>query len=88
MVAVKDSANIAYTFQHQGHVSGTFESGSRDDDWSNEGQNADLAKNWQNFTTGTQARLEASAKLDMVNLTNSVIGTLGTVLGIVAIVIA
>jgi hypothetical protein len=88
VIAVKDSANLVYTFQHQGHASGTFEPGSRDDDWSNDGQNADLANHWASFTTATQARLEASARLDMVNLTNSLIGTLGTVLGVIAIVAA
>jgi hypothetical protein len=36
--AVKDSRNIIYTFEHKGQVAGTFESGSRDDDWSEDGQ--------------------------------------------------
>jgi hypothetical protein len=41
--AVKDSQNNVYTFEHKGHVSGTFESGSRDDDWQTDRQNDAIA---------------------------------------------
>ena len=86
--AVKDSNNMVYTFQHQGHVSGTFESGSRDDNWSNDGQNDAISNNWAAIVAGNTATAEAGANIDLTNLVNSIIGTLGTVLGIVAIVIA
>jgi len=86
--AVKDSQNMVYTFQHNGHVAGTFESGSRDDDWTNDGQNNAIAQNWAHLASGASGTARAAANIDLVNLTNSLIGTLGTVLGIVAIVIA
>ena len=33
---------MVYTFSHSGHVSGTFSSGSRDDDWGNNGFNQQI----------------------------------------------
>lgn len=86
--AIKDSNNNAYTFQHSGHVSGTFESGSRDDDWNIEGQNDSLSSNWANIVASNSGSALSAANIDLTNLVNSLIGTLGTVLGIVAIVIA
>ena len=86
--AVKDSRNVVYTFQHAGHVAGTFESGSRDDDWSTDGQNDAIAQHWTDLARGANATLKASANLDLVNLSNSVIGSLGLVLGVIGIVVA
>jgi hypothetical protein len=86
--AVKDSNNMAYTFQHSGHVSGTFESGSRDDDWNADGQNDALRDNWPAIVAASTASAQAGANIDLTNLVNSLIGTIGTVLGIVAIIIA
>jgi len=85
---VKDTQNRAYTFKHSGHVSGTFEPGSRDDDWSIDGQNDEIAKHWASIVAGNYAIWQASANLDLTNLVNSIIGALGTVLGVVGIVIA
>jgi hypothetical protein len=86
--AVKDSQNMVYTFQHSGHVSGTFESGSRNDDWTVDSRNDDIANRWANIAAGSRGDARADANIELVNLTNSLIGTLGTVLGVVAIVIA
>ena len=85
---VKDSANRLYTFQHSGHVAGTFEPGSRDDDWNVDGRNDAIAQHWTALAAGSGSTLKASASLDMVNLTNAVIGAAGMVLGVVAIVVA
>ncbi|HEY1945967.1 MAG TPA: hypothetical protein VGG97_03105 [Bryobacteraceae bacterium] len=85
--AVKDAQNQVYTFSHAGHVSGTFESGSRDDNWTVDSQDGRLADNWANLGAAATGKSEASSKLDLVNLTNSLIGTLGTVLGVVAIAV-
>ena len=86
--AVKDSQNMVYTFQHTGHVSGTFESGSRDDNWTVDSRNDNVASHWANIAAGSSEEARAAANIDLVNFTNSLIGTLGTVLGVVAIVIA
>jgi uncharacterized membrane protein len=86
--AVKDSNNQAYTFETQGHVAGTFESGSRDYNWNTDGQNDAISTNWAAIATANTASATAAANVDLTNLVNSLIGTLGTVLGIVAIVVA
>jgi hypothetical protein len=86
--AVKDSGNKVYTFQQAGHVAGTFESGSSDYDWNIDGQNDAITQHWPDLARGANSNLLASAKLDLVNLTNSVIGGLGLVLGVIAIVVA
>jgi hypothetical protein len=83
---VKDAANQLYTFQHSGHVAGTFEPGSRDDDWSVDGRNDAIAQHWTALAAGSTSTLKASTSLDLVNLTNSVIGAAGLVLAVVAIV--
>jgi hypothetical protein len=86
--AVKDFRDMVYTFQHAGHVAGTFETGSRDDDWNIEAHNDALSANWSYLTARSTGNGQASATLDLVNVTNSLIGTLGTVLGVVAIAVA
>lgn len=85
---VKDSQNKLYTFEHRGHVSGTFESGSRDDDWSVDGQNDSIAQNWANIIAADFASGRADASGDLTNLVNELIGAVGLVLAVVAIVIA
>ena len=79
---------IPDTAFNQCYVSGTFDSGSRDDIWDNEGQNDALAQNWANIVAANWATAQATANGDLAGLVNSLIGTLGTVLGIVAIVVA
>ncbi len=85
---VKDSRNNVYTFEHMGHVAGTFESGSRDDDWQVDGQNDAIAQNWASIVATDYAAGQANASGDLTSLINGLIGALGTVLGIIAIVIA
>jgi hypothetical protein len=86
---VKDGgANNVYTFEHQGHVSGTFEPGSRDDDWTVDGQNDVIKDNWASIVATNDAPAVANATGDLTNLINEISGIVGTTLGIVAIVIA
>ena len=87
LAGVKDSQNQLYTFQQAGHVSGTFESGSRNFDWNVESQNPKIADNWAFLAAGNTARQTSNANGDFIGLTNSLIGTLGTVLGIIAIAV-
>ena len=86
--AVKDFQNMVYTFQHSGHVSGTFEPGSRDDDWTIDSRNDNIANRWVYIAAGSSGTAKADANIDIINLTNSLIGTLGTVLGVIAIAVA
>ncbi len=88
MIAVKDSQNRVYTFQHDGHASGTFEPGSRNDDWNNDGQKPEIAQYWGDMIAGHTWHADANADGDFTNLFNSIMGTLGTVLAVVAVVAA
>ena len=83
--AVKDSLNQAYSFAHSGSVAGTFESGSRDDDWNVTGQNAAIASNWANITAGGSNLAKASANLDIAALGSSLLTALGDVAKVISI---
>lgn len=85
---VKDSQNLVYAFQHSGHVAGTFQAGSRDDDWRLDSRDDNIANNWANLGAGRSAIVKAEANVDMVNLTNALIGLAGVVLGVAALVVA
>jgi hypothetical protein len=80
--AVKDSQNQAYTFQHSGHINGTFESGSRDDDWRIDSHDDNIANNWISLAAGATSHSVASARGDLAGLTNNLIGAIGLVIGI------
>ena len=56
-VAIVDTLGVAYTFEHKGHTSGTFSSGSRNDDWNNTGSNPTIAKNWGQMRFASYARV-------------------------------
>lgn len=87
VIAVSDGTH-AYTFEHQGHVSGTFESGSRDDDWTDTGTRPELVASWFNIAARNSWSWKADANSDLSNLVNAAVGALGTALGIIAIVAA
>jgi hypothetical protein len=88
VIAVKDGANNAIAFEHQGHVSGTFESGPRDNDWNDTGQRPEIARDWWDIASANASHWEAEANIDLGNLLNTVVGALGTGLGIVALIVA
>jgi hypothetical protein len=85
---VKDFLSHGYSFAHSGHVAGTFESGSRNDDWNNDGQNDAIKDNWFAIAAADSASAKAEVNADLTNLINTVIGIAGTTLGVVAIIIA
>jgi len=85
---VKDSTNTAYTFEHQGQVFGTFESGSRDDDWNNSGQNDEIKQNWANIVAGQTWKANADANGDLTNLLTTALAAVGVVLSVVGIVVS
>ena len=88
VLAVKDSADKVYTFQQNGHVAGTFESGSREFDWDIDEENSAISQNWTNLSTYAVMNAQASVSVDPINLINTVVGGLGLVLGVVSIVVA
>ncbi len=56
-VAIVDTLGTAYTMEYKGHTSGTWSSGSRDDDWEKKGFNATIAKNWGQMRFASYARV-------------------------------
>jgi hypothetical protein len=85
--AVKGAVD-AYTFEHTGHVSGSLESGSSNDNWQEDGQRDVIAQNWAAIVANDSGPAQANATGDLTSLINSIIGAVGTGLGIVAIVAA
>jgi len=84
--AVKSSDGSVYLFTHSGRVHGTFESGSRDDNWNDAGTNPALAAGWTTITKRWSYR--SSARVDMaigplIDDVKSVIGAAGAVIAIV-----
>ena len=81
---VKDTKNQAYTFAHTGEVHGTFDSGSRDDDWNVTGNNPQIAANWA-VLAGGSSMAKASANLDIVALGNSVLTAIGVIVKVISV---
>jgi hypothetical protein len=87
---VVSSAGYAFTFKAAGHLAGTFESGSRDYDWNNTGNNPDIAQRWSELMNGWSYTWSAAVNWDAVSLVNSIVKGMqiaGTVIvAIIAIV--
>lgn len=86
--AVKDSQNIAYTFTESCRVHGTFEAGSRDCDWNDNGYNANIQNNWGSIAAGWYEQPSAAADLDILAILNSVISAIEQAIGVVSTIIA
>ena len=87
---VVDSTGTALTFKHSGHMNGTFESGSRDDDWSNAGHNQNIANAWPALSNGYHWRWQANVNWDATAALNSLIEAIkaaGTVITTVVAIV-
>ena len=74
--AVTDSRNRAYVFSFAGSIAGTFEPGSRDDDWGGvAGPNADLAAHWTDLfgCGGAKFKWDAQTNTDLTGLLASIV---------------
>jgi hypothetical protein len=85
---IVDGRGRAYTFVKNGHVAGTFESGSRDFDWNDSGTNADLAANFGDLTAHYHWQWKATANWDVAAALNSVIEAVKAAGFIVSTIIA
>jgi len=72
---IKTSGGMALTFAHSGHVAGTAESGSRDDEWTSYGSHPAIRDLWDDLVDGTN-HWEARTDLDL----NATVGTVLLVL--------
>jgi hypothetical protein len=83
---VKDSQNHVYTFSTKGHMAGTLESGSRNYDWGDNGQNADIAKNWAALAKGSTGNGRARTSLDLGPIVNDIKQAIGAVSKVITVV--
>lgn len=82
--AVKSWSGTVYTFAHKGRVHGTFEAGSRDDDWGDNGTHPALAQGWGDLWAGW--RWSARTNLDLGPIISDIIRAIGATGSVIAIV--
>lgn len=83
---VKDGNGTAYQFTHSGRVHGTFESGSRDDNWNTSGTNPAITAGWNNLASNWSSRWEAKVNINLSSIVDDVKSGIGFVSSIVAVV--
>lgn len=71
--AVKDSVGNIYTFGHTGRVHGTFESGSRDDDWHGNDIDSFRHEHWAELYRGWSWHWEARVNADFLPFVDDII---------------
>ena len=82
---VKSRSGTIFTFAHSGRVHGTFESGSRDDDWNMSGSNPALAEDWPNLWASWSYRWEARVNFTLGSVLDDVKNLLGVVGAVIAV---
>ena len=87
VIGLVSPSGVLYTFVHTGHMAGTFESGSRDDNWDVSGTNPALAAGWADLE-GCRWYWSASTSADWNPLIGQIEQVAGTVLSVVSIVVA
>jgi hypothetical protein len=83
---LQSSKGTVFQFSTRGRVHGTFESGSRDYDWSISGHNRALARAWSDLEAGHSWSRSAGAHLNLAGLWRSVKEGLSEVKDVVAVV--
>jgi len=68
---VSSSAGTAFLFTRSGHLHGTFEHGSRDDDWSESAPNGAFANAWSDLSRGYQWECRAAVDSDLQQLVDA-----------------
>jgi len=90
--AVRDSSGTTFTFSHRGRVHGTFESGSRDDDWGDAtgvgGPNQALAAAWPQLAAHVSWSAKAGANFDLKRLVDDAVAAVRGGLEVATAVIA
>jgi hypothetical protein len=87
---IVDSQGTAITFAKKVHLAGTFESGSRDGDWNDAGNNPLIAQHWAALHAGWHARWNAGVNWDLSGTVDQALDALkvaGTVVATVAAIV-
>lgn len=88
---VVDNEGQAYAFEHKVHLSGTFEAGSRDGDWSDQGNYPLINQRWPLLCAGSHSRCTANVNWDwqtIIKQAKDAIEVAGTIVKDVAVVVA
>jgi hypothetical protein len=62
-----------YVVRHSGHMAGTFEPGSRDDDWNDSGINPALAQGWNDLAPAWRWHCRAYVNWDIWGAVNQLL---------------
>jgi hypothetical protein len=84
--AVRAGDGTVYTFAHKGRVHGTFEAGSRDDDWGDSPTSPALAAGWAALTGAWSWHAEAGANADIGQLVDAAVKAVGEAAAVIAII--
>ena len=87
MFGLVSPSGVLYTFTHTGHMAGTLESGSRDDNWDVSGTDPRLAAGWADLE-GCQGYWKADTSADWNPLVGQIEQATGIVLAVVGIIVA
>jgi hypothetical protein len=87
IAGLKEPVGRVFTFFASGHVSGTFESGSRDFDFVVNQQDNRLAESWANIASGSTVAVRTSVTLNLEGLTQTIVEALGQAAEIIGIVV-
>ncbi len=74
---VASCAGTAFVFSHTGRLHGTFEKGSRDDDWSDSGTNQAIADAWDDLSNCWQYECTFAVNADIEQLIDTATKALG-----------
>jgi len=85
---IKDVVDQAYTFQHSGHIAGSLESGSSDDNWNVNATSSAIAENWANIGALATSHAEANMNVNLSSVRDSVVRAAGVVAEVVSVVAA
>lgn len=83
---IKTNAGTIFTFSHTGRTHGTFEAGSRDNDWGDSNINPALAAAWSDISIGYTWSWNAGANFDLGQLIDAAVKGIGQVGAVIAIV--
>jgi hypothetical protein len=85
---VRAGDGTAFTFSHKGRVHGTFEAGSRDDDWGSPPPptNDALRAGWPNLAASLNWHANAAVNMDFNVFVDDAVKAVGAVAAVIAIV--
>ncbi len=82
---LRTNSGRVFTFAHQGKLSGTFCSGSRDDDWIETGTNNALRESFADLQAGWSYRWNASTGLSLSSMWDNIKPVIGYVKDVIAV---